>query len=105
VNPSEWAVTEARHLYLHGECKCDADGACPLHIDIATVLDAAKAAGFREGVSACVRETSRIEGEYSTLTEKCRAEKDRDGVGDGNLCVMSIREVRDAIDKLTPEKS
>ena len=51
-SPAEWAITHARHIYLYGECKCDAAGPCDMHSDIATELDAAHAAGFAAGIEA-----------------------------------------------------
>ncbi len=39
--PSRWAMEQARRIYLFGECKCDHNGACDLHTDIARDLDAA----------------------------------------------------------------
>lgn len=53
--PSAWAITEARHTYLYGSCKCDEAGACPLHLDIATALDAARNKGRREREAEIVK--------------------------------------------------
>ncbi len=46
--PSTWAMEQARRIYLFGECKCDHNGACDLHTDIARELDAAREEGRRE---------------------------------------------------------
>ena len=49
--PSVWAVSESRHLYLYGRCACDLAGTCALHLDIAEAIAAAELRGHTRAVN------------------------------------------------------
>lgn len=49
--PSEWAVTAARRIYLFGECRCDAGGICELHRDIAEAIAVSEERGHTRAVN------------------------------------------------------
>ena len=43
-----WAITEARHIFLGGACRCTEE-ACAVHIDIAEEMQAQREMGVRIG--------------------------------------------------------
>lgn len=46
--PEPWAVTEARHIFLGGACRCTEE-ACAVHLDIAEEMQAQREMGVRIG--------------------------------------------------------